>query len=41
MEYALSNDYLEVGLWVLDGNSQAMSFYEKMGLFIMVILFHV
>lgn len=31
MEYALSNNYLEVGLWVLDGNSQAMSFYEKNG----------
>lgn len=31
LEYALNNNYLEVGLWVLDGNNQAIRFYEKNG----------
>jgi len=30
-EYALNNNYLEVGLWVLDGNHHAIRFYEKNG----------
>ncbi|MFA5536584.1 MAG: GNAT family N-acetyltransferase [Bacillota bacterium] len=29
LEYALNNNYLEVGLWVLDGNNRAIRFYEK------------
>lgn len=33
LEYALNNNYLEVGLWVLDGNNQAIGFYEKSGFF--------
>lgn len=31
LEYALNNNYLEIGLWVLDGNNQAIKFYEKNG----------
>lgn len=31
IEYALNNNYLEVGFWVLDGNNQAIRFYEKNG----------
>lgn len=31
LKYAINNNYLEVGLWVLDGNRQAIRFYEKKG----------
>lgn len=31
LKYAVNNSYLEVGLWVLDGNNQAIRFYEKKG----------
>ncbi|NLY46626.1 MAG: GNAT family N-acetyltransferase [Tissierella sp.] len=31
LKYAEDNDYVEVGLWVLDGNNQAIRFYEKNG----------
>lgn len=31
VEYALNNRYSEIGLWVLDGNNQAIRFYEKNG----------
>ena len=30
-KYALNNNYLEVGLWVLDGNNHAICFYKKKG----------
>ncbi len=33
LEYAVNNKYKEVGLWVLDDNSQAIRFYEKKGFF--------
>jgi hypothetical protein len=33
LEYAVNNKYKEVGLWVLDGNSQAIRFYGKKGFF--------
>lgn len=29
--YAANNKYLEIGLWVLDGNKSAIRFYEKRG----------
>ena len=30
-QYAMNNNYIEIGLWVLDGNYGAMNFYEKKG----------
>lgn len=31
LKYALNNNYSKVGLWVLDGNNQAIRFYKKNG----------
>lgn len=33
LKYALNNNYSDVGLWVLEGNEQAIRFYKKNGFY--------
>lgn len=34
LKYARSHHYLEIGLWVLEGNNQAIKFYERFDFFL-------
>lgn len=31
LDYATKNQYIQIGLWVLEGNERAIAFYERLG----------